>query len=84
MLRVFKLKENDPLLWTQKLKNFEVQIKGYNLAFQAIVVQAVVTVSESPNLLQFKGNSNENLHEKMFSLHKGNLDGSLKFFPTRG
>lgn len=44
MLRVFKLKENDPLLWTQKLKNFEVQIKGYNLAFQAIVVQAVATV----------------------------------------
>ena len=56
------------------MKNFEVQIKGYNLAFQAIVVQAVATVSESPNLLQFKGNSNENLHEKMFSLHKGNLD----------
>ncbi|RMX49549.1 hypothetical protein pdam_00017438 [Pocillopora damicornis] len=25
MLRVFKLKENDPLLWTQKLKNFEVE-----------------------------------------------------------
>ena len=74
MLRVFKLKENDPLLWTQKLKNFEVQIKSYNLAFQAIVVQAVVTVSESPNLLQFKGNSNEILHEKMCSLHKGNLD----------
>ena len=45
MLRVFKLKENDPLLWTQKLKNFEVQIKGYNLAFQAIVVQTVATVS---------------------------------------
>lgn len=84
MLRVFKLKENDPLLWTQKLKNFEVQIKGYNLAFQAIVVQAVATVSESPNLLQFKGNRNKNLHEKMFSLHKGNLDWSLKFFPTRG
>ena len=84
MLRVFKLKENDPLLWTQKLKNFEVQIKGYNLAFQAIVVQAVATVSESPNLLQFKGNRNKNLHEKMCSLHKGNLDWSLKFFPTRG
>ena len=26
MLRVFKLKENDPLLWTPKLKNFEVRI----------------------------------------------------------
>lgn len=25
MLRVFKLKENDPLLWTPKLKNFEVE-----------------------------------------------------------
>ena len=25
MLRVFKLKENDPLLWTLKLKNFEVR-----------------------------------------------------------
>jgi len=25
MLRVFKLKENDPLLWTLKLKNFEVE-----------------------------------------------------------
>lgn len=74
MLRVFKLKENDPLLWTQKLKNFEVQIKGYNLAFQDIVVQTVATVSESPNLLQFKGNRNKNLLEKMFSLHKGNLD----------
>ena len=56
------------------MKNFEVQIKGYNLAFQAIVVQAVATVSESPNLLQFKGNRKKNLHEKMFSLHKGNLD----------
>ena len=27
MLRVFKLKENDPLLWTLKLKNFEVHVR---------------------------------------------------------
>lgn len=45
MLRVFKLKENDPLLWTLKLKNFEVRflllVKAGNSFFFLIVYSII-------------------------------------------